>query len=429
MSNAVIVEGADSIHVVTSAFLAQEDREVAWAGARQFMDIRPDIGWVMGNFVQSDVANLNGHIFPLSDLQDNYKGIVNTPLNMLHRSRHTVGAYVAAEMIYPTEGDIETPFVEALASFWRSIYTDEWAATQAAHDDGALAFSMECIPASLTCATCQTEVQYAGLQSDTYCAHLNRPGSPKQLNKPHFVGGAIVIPPARPGWSRADVKELASFIESRTEEADGLIDAFKSIAPHLEPKNWEGMMTSVMAGELGKASFDLPEITLPTLREARKLRDETRLVAFVAPVPLSTVSDAIGGTPDVLDSHVTLLYAGKEGEISLTREAASRILDVLAEAFQPFDVAIDSAGRFENDDETATWLKADAQELHDINQALTDALEGLVKPSDHPSYTPHITISYDPARELPDVEATSFRVESVELWWGDDVTRKQLGEN
>ena len=434
MTDLAIVERAASFEVFSQAFVLDESKEVAWAGARDLMKIRPDIGWVMGRYVQSEQANLNGHIFNLDDLQDRYLDIVHTPLNMLHQERHTVGSYVASELLYPTVGDeIETPYVEALASFWRSVFREEWEATRRAHDNGALAFSMECVPASLGCPECEQDFVYAGLRSETYCDHLNRPRSAKRLNQPQFLGGAIIIPPARPGWSKADVKELASKVDDA--EAQALVDAFRQVAPHLDPRQWEDMMLAVLADDEDvKPRFDWstkldPGPLKPVGRGAvdRFLAEVQRQdapepehggVCFVIPVYQFAVDPDVQLDIDVDDElHITLAYGNPTGD--LTFDDARRMLEVVGETVTEFDVNIVGSGRFVNDDDIVTWIQPEAEELGQLHDALVDALRFSGVTVNEREYVPHITVSYSQGADdpLPEPKRTTFRAHNVELWW------------
>jgi hypothetical protein len=260
----IIVAGPTSVTIATRATVVVEDREVAWAAAKEKIRTRPDMGWLVGRYLATDVANENGHIFRLADIEAAHKRIVHTPLNMLHRSTHVIGSYVAAELVLPSTDEsailkrvadqvsgaaVETAHVEALAAVWRYVFPEEWATIRAANEEGTLFYSMEAVPTSVTCPTCTTTCAYAGPASDSYCEHMATAGGPKILDDPLFVGGAIVVPPARPGWRNADITELAT-----AEQAEEVYD---QLTEHgLDPAWAEQLMAQLLNGAFAGVDAD-----------------------------------------------------------------------------------------------------------------------------------------------------------------------------
>jgi hypothetical protein len=244
----VIYEGARSVSLAGPArIVGGSDHESAWA--EKHVRVDKTLKWILGNYVMADLPNSNGHIFPLDDLEE-YAALTipDKPLNMLHIPHRIVGHYVATEMLYPinenSDESLGTPHVEALSAFYHYYFEDEWADVQKAHDEGSLFYSMECVPRTLICATdgCGQEFDYLGRQSDTYCEHLQGETPPRQLKQPHFLGGALIIPPVRPGWKKADIKELSKLME----EAETTYEQVAAAAPHLEPKQWESLMLAIV---------------------------------------------------------------------------------------------------------------------------------------------------------------------------------------
>lgn len=66
------------------------------------------------------------------------------------------------------------------------------------------------------------------------------------MNDPHFVGGALVIPPAKPAWREAKVSDLATLKAQNTAEAEATYAAVKNTFPHLDPEKWESMMALIL---------------------------------------------------------------------------------------------------------------------------------------------------------------------------------------
>lgn len=251
------VAGQNSVYLIGGASIITEGRELAWAERSVSFD--PARSWVLGKYVEADRANNNKQYWSLEDLQESQHTISNAPLNLVHRARSIVGHFVDTEMMFPisehADDAPEHPHIEALATFYKYYFPDEHKIIQASFDMGALALSMECVSQSITCHGpfgCGETFEYAGSKSDRYCAHLNNNESYKKLNKPHFLAGALIYPPNKPGWSDATVHDLSRFVEDHIDEADGLYGAFKANHAHLQPKDWEAMMLKVLSAAAAK---------------------------------------------------------------------------------------------------------------------------------------------------------------------------------
>jgi hypothetical protein len=236
----------------------------AWAERHVRTD--PDLKWIVGNYVEADAPNSNGHIFPLAELEVAQHTLAGKPLNMLHRERHIVGAFAGAQLVdasgkewsqpATTAASMEllatnenakvamaNPYVEAVAGLWHSRFREEYYEIEKAHKDGCLFLSMEALPEAVSCPTCQVEAAFEGFESELYCDHMFGPTGPKILHRPVFAGGAIIIPPVRPGWDRADVRTIAE----AHERAPEVYAAVAGELPHLEPEQWEWLMAELIA--------------------------------------------------------------------------------------------------------------------------------------------------------------------------------------
>lgn len=246
-----IVEGPRSFHLLGTASVVVDDRELAWAEVH--VRPAPDIKWILGNYVQSSTSgdpqpNLNGHIFPYEDLKTSILDIPHRPLNYLHIPNKKVGAFAAAEFTYPTDTTTASgaPVVEALAAFW-TYYDSEglFAKVEEAYQEGRLAYSMEAVPEQVGCGNvaCNAIFDYDGPASAKYCAHLQEHRSKKILHKPHFLAGALIVPPAKPGWAGAQIKEITQLLEADL----GLTDAaYREIAAE-QPDLKESQIETIIA--------------------------------------------------------------------------------------------------------------------------------------------------------------------------------------
>lgn len=287
------IEGERSFFLGAQASLIVEDREIASTWAQKYVLPNPAHRFLLGRFVEADKANNNRQLFSLKGLQVARPTIQHAPMNMNHSSKRVVGAFVATDLIYPTDQASEeargsapkcplcndgmnmsktdvwcakcepeknapaaalarvedaalNPFIEALGVFWRHYFREDYAAVEEANAQGRLYFSMECIPQQIQCAGdegCGSTFQYAGRQSDTYCAHLNECASDKHLIHPHFTAGAVLVPPVRPGWSHADVKTL---VAAHSELANDIYNGVKADLSHLDSDAWEALMGQLL---------------------------------------------------------------------------------------------------------------------------------------------------------------------------------------
>lgn len=140
-------------------------------------------------------------------------------------------------------------------SRWVDYSGQVWCPTTANHTwlarrNGHVYFtgnSHETVPTTVQCPTCNMEAAFDGLVSETYCAHMSGRTGPKIVHGPTFTGGAVIIPPVRPGWNRAEMKTVAEYIDAHQQEAEDVYEAFAAELDHLSPTQWEGMMLKVMA--------------------------------------------------------------------------------------------------------------------------------------------------------------------------------------
>lgn len=265
----MIYGGKHSFRVTSMArILGDSDSLQAWA--EHYVRRDPDIKWVLGNYVEANRQNSNGHYFPVQYLPAAAKTLENKPLNMLHYDQYVVGTFAGAKLLMGDEelsdegavamGELvdaakaagigepegDPPHMEALSAFWHTRFPEEYAEMKRAHADGKLFYSMEAVPVEVQCPSCDHRVTFAGLESETYCDHMQGGTGPKILHEPTFNGGAIIIPPARPGWNGADVKTMSKLLSEHEGELDRMYASAQDLAPHLESADWEFMMAEII---------------------------------------------------------------------------------------------------------------------------------------------------------------------------------------
>lgn len=241
-----IFEANGRYMAVGRAQLLGGDWERAWAEDH----VRPDdfTGWMLGNFVEADQPNQNGQTFHHKELSERIPGLVHKPLNMLHRQNHIVGAFAGAELVGDDgEKAADGTRVEALSAIWKMLFPEEYEAIQKAHAEGTLFYSMEAMPKTLTCSAegCGLEFAYKGPAHASYCKHLQVPVAARYLNEPTFLGGAVIIPPVRPGWKNANISDIAKWLES--DEGLAMAAAFDDGQSDTDCLAWEEFMADIAA--------------------------------------------------------------------------------------------------------------------------------------------------------------------------------------
>lgn len=266
----ILIENQDSFFFATPASLLDLERDVASSWASKHIVPNKAIKWILGKYVEADNANSNGQYWSLKDLQMKRPTITYSPMNIGHRPENIVGTFVASDLIYPLGEDgaaLQTnPYIEALGAYWKYYFPEQLVKIEEAYSTGSLFLSMECIGSSITCVNgenaCGETFPYHGPMHDSYCEHILNRESSRQINDPHFLAGAIIMPPELPGWKGAQIKEL-SILEKTVPNLDKLYAEVAAEIPDADPKAWELSMqllllqarsseTKISASEIGR---------------------------------------------------------------------------------------------------------------------------------------------------------------------------------
>jgi hypothetical protein len=207
--------------------------------------------WMAGKFVGAEVPNRNGALWTSGDLEMSASTVVNGPLNWLHEGRHIIGAITQADFVPGTGPTLSgaqaaaamQPHIAATAGIWRWIYPDEAYVVQQASDQSQLWYSMECISAEVACAGpngCGNSTSYAQYMAGAACEHVKERASVRHFKNPVFLGGAVIVPPTRPGWAEAEasvMKKAGKLAEAAYEQAG---------EPDVTANCWEQMMAQIV---------------------------------------------------------------------------------------------------------------------------------------------------------------------------------------
>lgn len=239
MSDDFLFERNEKVYVNARAQIVSDPAELPreMASALEGKRLNPDFVWISGRYVQGDKANRNGQFWTSDDLKAGEYSIQYTPLNVMHEWQRPVGVFAETKLIHreaANEGEL-LPEIQALSLIWAANFPQVAEAARAAHRDGKLWYSMECVGEAKQCLTCDKTFEWAAAK---FCEHLETSKTaPRRFINPVFQGGALIFPPAQPGWSEADIQEVA---KAAMEYADrtpslpaGLDEAERAALEHL----------------------------------------------------------------------------------------------------------------------------------------------------------------------------------------------------
>lgn len=247
----------DDVLILTTGSTTLIDDEVdtasKWASKHIFN--HPAYKWVVGNYVEADNANRNGQYWSLDDLRINHVSVRHAPMNVGHNYYKPIGTYVASEIVYPTDNSSKA-FIETAAVIWKARFPEIAGALTKAFAEGSLSQSMECVAESITCVgdeACGETFVYDGPFSRTYCDHIQSRKTNRQFNNPLFMGGGLLLPPDKPGWSGADMTEMAELLE--TPEAESIVAQAETSeeAAGYDPEKWESLMHMLVLKHLARS--------------------------------------------------------------------------------------------------------------------------------------------------------------------------------
>lgn len=270
----MVFDKGHSTYLINTARLVKKDDDIADLAAQTtdtswtVEESNPFVQWIAGDFVEADNANSNGQFWTAGDLELAEYTIRYAPLNMVHKFRTPIGFFAATKNVKlerdesalklaKPEEKAGSMKIQALSGLWTHIFPFEAAQAEAADEAGLLFYSMECRGTHLTCATdesknligCGKTFDY--MQIDTHCEHLLERSSVRHIVNPTFRGGALIVPPVRPGWKSANasiltdavMQEAAAFAEENEKQFNTLDAAGTGITASA----WEQIMTMVVS--------------------------------------------------------------------------------------------------------------------------------------------------------------------------------------
>lgn len=229
-------------------------RELATRWAEQAATGNEHYLWLQGRYVEAEQANRNGAFWTTADLQFGEMSVKNGPINWIHDERLILGSITDNALIHPSQaeaaGVLDTPmprpYMAAVGAVWKWINPERAQIIERANDIGKLYWSMECIGNEMACVTdgdrqgCGKSFDYvtAVTSPKDVCEHIAGRTSARRMVDPVFLGGAVIVPPANPGWGGASL-EVMRQSASLAEQAHTTTE--------LSDTEWEALMGHVVS--------------------------------------------------------------------------------------------------------------------------------------------------------------------------------------
>lgn len=213
----------------------------------------PFIKWITGDFVEADNPNQNKQFWTKDDLAMGEYSIKYAPLNMLHKQRQPVGFFAATKTIDLKDhaAAAGTAKIEALSGMWAHIFPFESAVVDQADEAGALFYSMEVRGTHVHCAGdngCDKSFDY--MRPEDHCSHIKERSSIRHIVNPTFRGGALIIPPVKPGWASAHASVYEKAVRDEASKYAELTEvAYRHLSDggsEVTPAAWEHLMATVI---------------------------------------------------------------------------------------------------------------------------------------------------------------------------------------
>lgn len=210
----VIEQINDKLYMSARAYIVSDKEQLPRAMASEWSErsMNDSFLWIAGRYVQANVANKNNDYWSYDDIVSGESTIRYTPLNVLHKWDRPVGTFVETKIVHRQAASDEPevlPEIQALAVLWTANFPNIAKAAKDAHEAGRLWYSMECTAETTQCMVCEKTFSFRAAAAEL-CEHLADRSAARRWINPTFLGGALIFPPAAPGWKDADVTSVAA---------------------------------------------------------------------------------------------------------------------------------------------------------------------------------------------------------------------------
>lgn len=138
------------------------------------------------------------------------------------------------------------------------------------------------------------------------------------------------------------------------------------------------------------------------------------------------------GAADIGSHHITLLYAGKSGDVNLDQADFLDAVKVWAASAEAIQFTLNGIGVFFNEETWPLWGQVQSAEIWSLQQSLVEALQNAgLEYEDERGFTPHVTLAYlEPNASIPTVSLPdkTYTLDSVRVSYGTRIETFDLGE-
>ena len=207
--------GGYSVIVPATILDNKAENAASFSGDLVELAADPRIALIAGRYAIGGEPNQNLQLMSVDDMAEAAASLVDMPLNVNHLRNVIVGHYKTSQVMYPKdEGD--APYIEAIAAYYKEYMPDGlWSKIEESSASGSLFFSMEALPSHIQFSreneSGQLETSekftYRGPSHSSYMG-WDQAGATRSLHSPIFIGGALIIPPVKPGWANAVIEKI-----------------------------------------------------------------------------------------------------------------------------------------------------------------------------------------------------------------------------
>lgn len=220
----VIKEAASADPIEDCSFLVENpenSRLVISSPIREIAQAENPGLLLRGRLVGAEKANRNGAFWTSGDLEFGLPSVKYGPLNWVHKQEEVVGTLINPWLVTDEDmkwrndsfrTDNDQPYIETNAVFWDWVRPEYSKILRDSLESGSAWMSMECMAEAVECGECGNITSW-----DVYldggpqvCVHVRERSAHRRMMNPTFYGAAIIVPPFEPGWSNAELTQVAS---------------------------------------------------------------------------------------------------------------------------------------------------------------------------------------------------------------------------
>lgn len=177
MDPQVFERGQSFFLVAPVAPITPGDGEIElFAFAEQLKKSAPNenLMWLRGNYVESEKANSNGHVWTAGEIAIKSLTPMFMPVTVMHDPRTAVGLIADTTLKVPEKDNVPRSKIETAMALWQHRFPEVCEEVAHNYAEGSLMQSMECRSPWYTCAECgETFAKLPeGAERKNWCSHM-----------------------------------------------------------------------------------------------------------------------------------------------------------------------------------------------------------------------------------------------------------------